>query len=142
MDCRSQRLRRGGSQLRHRSGPNAGNVLTIWEDGTVNVIGALNVAGAAVQRIPYVSCRISGNTTVGNNRGQILPSSQSPQAGARTVTLTPPLPAGASMNPQVSLIGAWGEIYVDSPVDGATVTIGTRNPAGTAENLDFYLLIL
>ena len=46
------------------------------------------------------------------------------------------------MNPQVSLIGAWGDIYVDPPTDGATVTLGTRNPAGTAENLDFYLLIL
>jgi hypothetical protein len=46
-----------------RFGPDAGNALTISEDGTVNVIGALNVAGAAVQRIPYVSCRISGNTS-------------------------------------------------------------------------------
>jgi hypothetical protein len=126
-----------------RFGPSAGNALTITEDGIVNVVsGALNLNNVAVQRIPYVSCCISGNTTVGNSRGQITPTSQSPAEGARTVTLSPPHPAGASMNPQVSLIGAWGNIYVDSPTDGATVTIGTQNIAGTATNLDFYLLIL
>ena len=38
-----------------RFGPNAGNALTITEDGTVNVVsGALNVNNVAAQRIPYV----------------------------------------------------------------------------------------
>jgi hypothetical protein len=46
------------------------------------------------------------------------------------------------MNPQVSLISNWGDIYVDPPTDGGNVSVGTRNVAGTAENLDFYLLIL
>ena len=46
------------------------------------------------------------------------------------------------MNPQVSLISNWGDIYVDPPTDGVTLNVGTRNAAGTAENLNFYLLIL
>ena len=84
-----------------------------------------------------------GNTGVGNSRGQITPSVSSPQARGRTVTLTPPHPAGVNMNPQVSLIGNWGEIYVDPPsADGSSVDVGTRNTTGTLENLDFYLLIL
>ena len=47
------------------------------------------------------------------------------------------------MNPQVSLIDTWGDIYVGYPsADGSSVNVGTRNPAGTLENLQFYLLIL
>ena len=47
------------------------------------------------------------------------------------------------MNPQVSLVDNWGEIYVDPPsADGSSVNVGTRNTAGTLENLSFYLLIL
>ena len=125
-----------------RFGPDGGNALTITEAGVVNVPGSLTIEGVALQRIPCVSCRVSGNTGVGNSRGQIVPTVSSPQAGGRTVTLTPPHPAGANMNPQVSLIGNWGDIYVDPPTDGGNVSVGTRNVAGTAENLDFYLLIL
>ena len=125
-----------------RFGPDGGNALTITEAGVVNIPGSLTIGGIAAQRIPYVSCRISGNIGVGNSRGQITPTVSSPQAGGRTVTLSPPHPAGASMNPQVSLISNWGDIYVNPPTDGVTLTVGTRNAAGTAENLDFYLLIL
>jgi hypothetical protein len=82
-----------------RFGPDGGNALTITEAGVVNIPGSLTIGGIAAQRIPYVSCRISGNTGVGNSRGQITPTVSSPQAGGRTVTLTPPHPAGASMNP-------------------------------------------
>ena len=46
------------------------------------------------------------------------------------------------MNPSVTLIGNWGNIYVDPPTDGANLTVGTQNTVGTATNLDFYLLIL
>jgi hypothetical protein len=116
--------------------------LSISSAGAVNIPYSLTVGGVAVQRIPYVSCRISGNIGVGNSRGQITPTVSSPQDGGRTITLTPPHPAGASMNPQVSLISNWGDIYVNPPTDGVTLTVGTRNAAGTAENLDFYLLIL
>ena len=110
----------------------------LFEINTTNVF----YKSVALQRIPYVSCRISGNTGVGNSRGQITPTVSSSAAGGRTVTLTTPHPAGASMNPQVSLISNWGDIYVDPPTDGGNVSVSTRNEAGTAENLDFYLLIL
>ena len=46
------------------------------------------------------------------------------------------------MNPSVTLIANWGNIYVDPPIDAANVTVGTQNTAGTATNIDFYLLIL
>ena len=116
---------------------NPGLNLNLFEINTGNVF----YKSVALQTIPYVSCRVSGNT-VSNSRGQITPTVSSPQDGGRTITLTPPHPAGASMNPQVSLISNWGDIYVNPPTDGVTLTVGTRNAAGTAENLDFYLLIL
>ena len=46
-----------------------GAALTITSAGVVNIPNSLTVASVAVQRIPYVSCRISGNTGVGNSRG-------------------------------------------------------------------------
>ena len=119
-------------------GVDGGNARTITEAGVVNIPGSLAVGNVAVQRTPYVSCRVSGNTGVGSSRGQIVPTVSSSQAGARTVTLSPPHPAGASMNPSVTLIGNWGNIYVDPPTDGATLYVGTQNTAGTAMNLDLF----
>ena len=58
-----------------------------------------------------------------------------------TVTMTTPHPAGADFTPQVSLIGNRGEIYIDPPISGGSVTIYTFNTAGTQANLDFYLTI-
>ena len=110
----------------------------LFEINTTNVF----YKSIALQRIPYVSCRISGNTTVSSSRGQIVPTVSSSQAGGRTVTLSPPHPAGASMNPHVTLISNWGYIYVDPPINGATLQVGTQSTGGTPTNLDFYLLIL
>ena len=45
------------------------------------------------------------------------------------------------MNPHVTLISNWGNIYVDPPVNGSTLNVGTQNVSGLATNLDFYLLI-
>ena len=123
-----------------RFGPNAGNALTILEDGTVNVVGSLNVAGVAVQRVPYVSCRVSGST-VSNSRGQITPTSTA-SSGMITVVMNPAHPAGAQFTPQFSLIDSVGFIYADTPISGGSVTLYTYNFAGTATNLDFYLTIL
>ena len=95
-----------------------------------------------MQRIPYVSCRVSGNIGVGNSRGQIVPTVSSPQDGYRIVTLTPPHPAGASLNPLATLISNWGVTYVDPPADGATLQVYTQTTTGSTTNLDFYLLIL
>ena len=116
---------------------NPGLNANLFEINTSNVF----YKSVALQTIPYVSCRISGNTTVGNSRGQIAPTVSSSQAGGRTVTLSPPHPAGVSMNPHVTLIGNWGNIYVDPPLNGSTLNVGTQNAAGSAANLDFYLLI-
>ena len=116
---------------------NPGLNINLFEINTGNVF----YKSVALQTIPCVSCRISGNIGVGNSRGQIVPTVSSPQAGGRTVTLSPPHPAGASMNPHVTLISDWGYIYVDPPINGATLQVGSQNIAGTATNLDFYLLI-
>ena len=116
---------------------NPGLNLNLFEINTGNVF----YKSVALQTIPYVSCRISGNTGVSSSRGQITPTVSSPQSGGRTVTLSPAHPAGVLMNPQVTLIGNWGNIYVDAPINGSTLNVGTQTPAGTALNLDFYLLI-
>ena len=116
---------------------NPGLNVNLFEINTGNVF----YKSVALQTIPYVSCRISGNVGVGNSRGQIAPTVSSSQAGGRTVTLSPPHPAGASMNPHVTLISNWGNIYVDPPTNGGTLQVGTQSATGGAMNLDFYLLI-
>ena len=123
-----------------RFGPNAGNALTIWEDGTVNVIGALNVAGVAAQRIPYVSCRVDGSV-VNNRGGQITPSSTQ-NAGVVVLTLNPPHPAGANFVPQVTLISEHGYVYVDPPASGSSLTVTIANVALAPSTLSFFLTIL
>ena len=125
-----------------RFGPDGGNALTITEAGVVNIPGSLTVGGVALQRIPCVSCRVSGNTVVGNSRGQIVPTVSSPRAGQRTVTLSPAHPAGVSMIPSATLISNWGVVYVDPPTDSITLNVYTQTTTGSTTNLDFYLLIL
>ena len=58
-----------------------------------------------------------------------------------TVVMSPPHPAEADFTPQVSLISNRGEIYIDPPISGGSVTIYTFNTAGTQTNFDFYLTI-
>ena len=57
------------------------------------------------------------------------------------MTLTPAHPALASLNPLATLISNLGTIYVDPPANGSTLNVYTRNTAGTASNVTFYLLI-
>ena len=114
--------------------------LSISPSGAVNVPYSLTVGGVGVQRIPYVSCRVSGSA-VSNSRGQITPTSSAP-SGAITVVMSPAHPAGATFTPQVSLISNRSDIYIDPPTSGGPVTIYTLNTAGTQTNLDFYLTIL
>jgi hypothetical protein len=95
----------------------------------------------ALQRIPYVSCRISGNTGVFNSVGQITPSVSSSASGYRTVTLTTPHPAGVNFTPMATLTGDGG-LRVVPPTSSTSVEVITYNVAGTATNIDFYLLIL
>ena len=110
----------------------------LFEINTANVF----YKSVALQRIPYVSCRVNG-TLIGNSRGQIVPTVSSPTAGQRTVTLSPAHPALGSLNPMLTLISNLGTIYVDPPpADGSTLHVYMHNVAGTATNLDFYLVIL
>ena len=94
----------------------------------------------ALQTIPYASCRVSGSI-VSNSRGQITPTSTA-SSGQITVVMSPAHPAGANFTPQATLISNRGDIYVDPPISGGSVTIYTFNTAGTQTNLDFYLTIL
>ena len=108
----------------------------LFEVNTTNVL----YRNVPLQRIPYASCRVSG-TVVGNSRGQITPTSSSPQAGQISVTMNPAHLAGASFQSQVTLISNLGYIYVDPPISGGVLTVYTHDVAGTATNLDFYLTI-
>jgi hypothetical protein len=121
-----------------RFGPNAGNALTILEDGTVNIVGTLNVAGVAVQRKPHVSCRVSG-TTVLNSVGQVTPSVTSGASGYRTVTFSDH-PAGVNFTPMATLTDV-GRIVVTPPTTANSVQVITYNVADSASNVTFYLLI-
>jgi hypothetical protein len=108
----------------------------LFEINTTSVL----YRNVALQRIPYVSCRVSGSI-VSNSRGQITPTSTA-SSGAITVVMSPAHPAGADFTPQVSLISNRGDIYIDPPISGGAFTIYTFNTAGTQTNLDFYLTIL
>ena len=108
----------------------------IFEINTANVL----CRNIAVQRIPYVSCRVSG-TVVGNSRGQITPTSSSPQAGQINVVMNPARPAGANFTPQFFLISKLGYIYADPPISGGVLSVYTHIVAGTATNSGFYLTI-
>jgi hypothetical protein len=95
-----------------RFGPNAGNVLTITEDGTVNVVsGALNMNNVAVQTTPYISCRINATDpiTITNNRGRVTPGVSLPQTGQWRLTFRAH-PAGVEFMPHVTLCPAVGQI--------------------------------
>ena len=109
----------------------------LFEINTANVL----YRNVALQRIPYASCRVSG-IVVGNSRGQITPTSASPQVGQISATMTPAHPAGANFTPQLTRIGNLGYIYADPPISGGVLNVYTHNVAGAATNLDFYLTIL
>ena len=121
-------------------GCNLTNVtLSISPSGTVNVPYSLTIGGVAVQRIPYVSCRVSGNI-VSNSRGQITPTSTA-SSGLITVIMSPAHPAGATFTPQATLIGNRGEIYIDPPTSGGSVSIYTFNTDGAQSTLEFCITI-
>ena len=94
----------------------------------------------ALQRIPHVSCRISGNTGVLNSVGQVTPTVASGASGYRTVTFSSH-PAAVNFTPMATLTDA-GRIVVTPPTVATSVQVITYNVADTATNLDFYLLIL
>ena len=113
--------------------------LSISPSGMVNIPYSLTVAGVAVQRIPHVSCRVFG-TTVLNSVGQVTPSVTSGASGYRTVTFNNH-PAGVNFTPMATRTDAGG-IRVVPPITDTSVQVITYNVAGTATNIDFYLLIL
>jgi hypothetical protein len=123
-----------------RFGPDGGNALTVTEAGVVNIPVSLTVGSVAVQRIPYVSCRVDGSV-VNNRGGQITPSS-SQNAGVVVLTLNPPHPAGANFVPQVTLISEHGYVYVDPPASGSSLTVTIANVALAPSTLSFFLTIL
>ena len=114
---------------------NPGLNLNLFEINTGNVF----YKSVALQRIPYVSCRVFG-TTVLNSTGQVTPSVSSSLSGYRTVAMTPPHPAGANMTPMATLTSA-GRIVATPPTTGSSVEIIPYNVADSAANIDFYLLI-
>ena len=124
-----------GATWRFRQVTDSTNEL-IFEITPTNVL----YKNVALQRIPYVSCRVSGSI-FSNSRGQITPNSTA-SSGLITVTMSPAHPAGATFTPQATLISNRGDIYVDPPTSGGAVTIYTFNTAGTQTNFDFYLTIL
>ena len=89
---------------------NAGSNILLFEINPTNVL----YRNVALQRIPYVSCRVSGST-VSNSRGQITPTSTA-SSGLITVVMSPAHPAGATFTPQVSLLSNRGDIYIDPPI--------------------------
>jgi hypothetical protein len=115
---------------------NAGSNILLFEINSTNVL----YKNVAVQRIPHVSCRISGNTGVLNSVGQVTPTVASAASGYRTVTFSSH-PAGVNFTPMATLTDA-GRIVVTPPTVATSVQVITYNIAGTATNMDFYLLIL
>ena len=124
----------GGRWVFRRTNPGLNE--NLFEINTANVF----YKSVALQRTPYVSCRVSGSI-VTRSRGQITPTSTA-SSGMITVVMSPPHPAEADFTPQVSLISNRGDIYVDAPTSGGSVTIYMFNTAGKQTNLDFYLTIL
>ena len=114
--------------------------LSISPSGTVNIPFSLTVGGVAVQRVPYVSCRVDGSV-VTNRGGQIIPPS-SQNAGVVQLTLNPPHPAGVNFVPQVTLISEHGYVYVDPPASGGSLTVVIANVALSPSTLSFFLTIL
>ena len=94
----------------------------------------------ALQRIPYVSCRVDGSN-VNNRGGQVAPTADASQTGRTILTISPPHPSGGLFNPQVTLISNWGYIYVDSPFTGGSLSVWTANSSLSFETLSFFLLI-
>ena len=124
-----------------RFGADGGNALTITEAGAVNIPGSLTVGSVALQRIPYVSCRVDG-PNVSNRGGQVVPSSSVGASGQYDLTITPPHPAGANLVPQVTLIGEHGYVLVNPSGTGQSLQIKIANVALAPSTLSFFLTIL
>ena len=77
----------------------------------------------ALQRIPHVSCRVSGNTGVLNSVGQVTPTVESAASGYRTVTFGNH-PAGVNFTPMVTLTSG-GRIVVAPPTIASSVEVIT-----------------
>ena len=92
----------------------------------------------ALQRIPHVSCRVSG-TTVLNSVGRFTPTVSSGASGYRTMTFSEH-PAGVNFTPMATLTDA-GRIMVVPPTTANSVQVITYNVADSASNVTFYLLI-
>ena len=124
----------GGTwRFRHvNSGPN----VLLFEITPTNVL----YKNVALQRIPYVSCRVDGSV-ITNRGGQITPSS-SQNAGVVELTMNPPHPAGANFVPQATLISEHGYVYVDPPASGSSLTVIIANVALAPSTLPFFLTIL
>jgi hypothetical protein len=109
----------------------------LFEINTANVF----YKSVALQRIPYVSCRVDG-PTVSNRGGQVIPSSTVGASGQYDLTITPPHPAGANLVPQVTLIGEHGYVLVNPSGNGEYLQIKIANVAIAPSTLSFYLVIL
>jgi hypothetical protein len=109
--------------------------------GVVNIPYSLTVGNVAVQKIPYVSCRVDG-PNVSNRGGQVIPSSSVGASGQYDLTITPPHPAGANLVPQVTLIGEHGYVLVNPSGNGQNLQIKIANVAIAPSTLSFYLVIL
>ena len=115
---------------------NPGLNVNLFEINTGNVF----YKSVALQRIPYVSCRVTGSIVTGSS-GQVAPTSSTPQSGQISLSISPPHPAGALMIPQATLIGNRGYIYIDLPSSGGVLTVYTYNVVGSLDTLQFYLTI-
>ena len=111
--------------------------VNLFEINTGNVF----YKSVALQRIPYVSCRVDG-PNVSNRGGQVIPSSSVGASGQYDLTITPPHPAGANFVPQVTLIGEHGYVLVNPSGNGQNLQIKIANVAIAPSTLSFYLVIL
>ena len=128
-----------------RFGPNAGNALTITEDGTVNVVGALNMNNVAVQTTPFISCRINATDpiTITNNRGRVTPGVSLPQTGQWKLTFGAH-PAGVAFVPHVTLcpaVGQTGCIAAWPHTLSTELFVTTSTAGGSPQTFSFYITI-
>jgi hypothetical protein len=126
-----------------RFGANAGNVLTMTEDGITATTGPLHVAGYTAGIRPFVSCAVPGGTGgVYWSRGQNAANCERRSTGEYTVTWgSVEHPDGAQYVPQYCLLNAFGQICGGVRTSTSMQIRTASDSFGTPADRDFWFTL-